>query len=94
MVYSFSFFDLKPDINIQYSHARFVNLKNHDVSILWHENIENIEIIKNEIFVNQKDGEKISLGSFQKHDLEKIKIGLIDLLRDIYLVEDIYMKLK
>lgn len=94
VVYSFSFWDLQPDVNIKYSHARFVNLKNNEVFIFWYKNIENIEIINNELIINQKDGKKVNLGSFQKQDAEKIKIALLTLLRDIYLVEDIYSKLK
>ena len=94
VVYSFNFWDLQPDPNIEYSHIRFVNFKNDDISIFWYKNIENIEIIKNEIVVNQKDGKKVNLGSFQKQDLEKIKTALLTLLRNIYLVEDIYIKLK
>lgn len=94
VVYSFNFFDLQPDVNIKYSHLRFVNLKNDEVFVFWYKNIENIVIIDNELIINQKDGKKVNLGSFQKQDAEKIKAGLIALLRDIYLVEDIYMKLK
>lgn len=94
VVYSFNFWDLQPDVNIKYSHVRFVNLKNDEVTIFWYQNIENIEIVNNELIVNRKDGKKVNLGTFQKQDAEKIKIGLLTLLRNIYLVEDIYMKLK
>ncbi|MDD2887993.1 MAG: hypothetical protein PHY66_09325 [Aliarcobacter sp.] len=94
VVYSFNFWDLQPDVNIKYSHARFVNLKNDEVTVFWYKNIENIEIVNNELIVNQKDGKKVNLGTFQKQDAEKIKAGLLTLFRDIYLVEDIYMKLK
>lgn len=94
VVYSFNFWDLQPDVNIKFSHARFVNLKNDEITIFWYKNIENIEIINNELIVNQKDGKKVNLGTFQKQDAEKIKAGLLTLFRDIYLVEDIYMKLK
>ena len=94
VVYTFSFWDFQPDLNIKYSHLRFVNLKNDEISIFWYKNIENIEIVQNEIIINQKDGKKVNLGSFQKQDAEKIKAGLLTLFRDIYLVEDIYMKLK
>lgn len=94
VVYSFNFWDLQPDVNIKYSHARFVNLKNDEVTVFWYQNIENIEIVNNELIVNQKDGKKVNLGTFQKQDAEKIKAGLLTLLKDIYLVEDIYSKLK
>jgi hypothetical protein len=94
VVYSFNFWDLQPDVNIKYSHVRFVNLKNDEVTVFWYKNIENIEIVNNELIVNQKDGKKVNLGTFQKQDAEKIKTALLTLLRDIYLVEDIYSKLK
>lgn len=94
LVYSFNFLNLEADSNIEYSYVRFANLKNDEISIFWYKNIENIEIINNEIVVNQKDGKKVNLGSFQKQDAEKIKTALRTLLRNIYLVEDIYMKLK
>ena len=94
VVYTFSFWDFQADLNIKYSHLRFVNLRNDEVSIFWYKNIENIEIVQNEIIINQKDGKKVNLGSFQKQDLEKIKTSLLILLKNIYLVEDIYMKLK
>lgn len=94
VVYSFNFWDLQPDVNIKYSHARFVNLKNDEVTVFLYQNIENIVIVNNELIVNQKDGKKVNLGTFQKQDAEKIKAGLLTLLKDIYLVEDIYSKLK
>lgn len=94
MVYSFSFWDLQPDVNIKDSHARFVNLKNDEIFVLLYKNIENMEIINNELIINQKDGEKVNLGSFQKQDAEKIKESLLTLIKNIYLVEDLYMKLK
>lgn len=94
VVYSFNFWDLQPDVNIKYSHVRFVNLKNDEVTVFWYKNIENIEIVNNELIVNQEDGKKVNLGTFQKQDAEKIKTGLLTLLRNIYLVEDIYSKLK
>lgn len=94
VVYSFSFWDLQPDVNIKDSHARFVNLKNDEIFVLLYKNIENIEIINNELIINQKDGKKVNLGSFQKQDAEKIKESLLTLIKNIYLVEDLYMKLK
>ena len=94
VVYAFDFWDLKPDINIKFSHARFVNLKSDEVFVFYLENFTNIEVFENEIVVIQKDGTKISLGFFQKEDLERIKDKLFILLRDIYLVQNIYDKLK
>ena len=38
--------------------------------------------------------QKISLGFFEKEDLETIKNKLSILIRDIYLVQNIYNKLK
>ena len=94
VVYTFNFWDFQPDLNIKYSHLRFVNLRNDEIFIFWYKNIENIEIVKNEIIINQKDGKKVNLGSFQKQDAEKIKESLLTLIKNIYLVEDLYMKLK
>ena len=74
--------------------ARFVNLKSDEVFVFYLENFTNIEVFENEIVVIQKDGTKISLGFFQKEDLERIKDKLFILLRDIYLVQNIYDKLK
>lgn len=94
VVYAFDFWDLKPDVNIKFSHARFVNLKSDEVTVFYQENLQNIEILGNEIILFQKDGTKISLGFFEKEDLETIKNKLSIFIRDIYLVQNIYNKLK
>lgn len=95
VVYTFAFWEYKPEYDLEHSHLRFVDLKRHDVKRFWHDNIEkidNIKIVENQIRINQIDKTTVDLGTFEKDDLEEIKKSLFLMIRDIKLIENLKIK--
>jgi hypothetical protein len=94
--FTFEFWDYKAsnlDFNAN-SNIEFIDLRKDEKYLVWYDNFKEIILNENKVYLNQKDGKEILLGTFETPEQKLIKEKITFMIRAINVIEKLYNKLK